>query len=129
MKVPHNPLHRLAMGSPRRRLKTSAQTHCKVYVRPRRRQVQEGADHAPVLLLVHRISVLVRIQRRSGRHGSRQRLGICHVELLEDVLRVLALVYEGAFLALLDLESEEEGEFSHHGHLGLMVSANLATKA
>src|SRR5204862_3718312 len=33
----------------------------------------------------------------------RQRLGVCHVELLEDVLRVLALVYEGAFLALLDL--------------------------
>jgi len=81
--------------------------------------LQEGADHAPVLLLVHRFSVLVRIQRRRGRHGGRQRLGVRHVELLEDVLRVLALVHEGAFLALLDLESGEEGEFSHHGHLEL----------
>jgi ABC-type dipeptide/oligopeptide/nickel transport system ATPase subunit len=39
--VPENSLHRLPMRSPRRRLKTSAQTYRELDVRPRRRQVEE----------------------------------------------------------------------------------------
>jgi hypothetical protein len=39
--VPENSLHRLPMRSPRRRLKTSAQTYRKLDVRPHRRQVEE----------------------------------------------------------------------------------------
>jgi hypothetical protein len=39
--VPANLLHRLPMRSPRRRLKTSAQTYRELDVRPRRRHVEE----------------------------------------------------------------------------------------
>jgi hypothetical protein len=46
--------------------KMSAQTHRELYVRPRRRQVQEGAD--PVLLLVHGLSILVCVQCCSRTH-------------------------------------------------------------
>jgi hypothetical protein len=39
--VPENSIHRLPIRSPRRRLKTSAQTYRELDVRPRRRQVEE----------------------------------------------------------------------------------------
>jgi hypothetical protein len=56
-------------------LKSNAQTRHKVYV-------QERADHALVLLLVHGLAVLIDIQRRCGGHGHRKRLGLAHVKLI-----------------------------------------------
>ena len=46
-------------------LKARAQTNSELNIRPRRRQVEERADHAPVLLLVPWFSFLVSVQSRS----------------------------------------------------------------
>jgi hypothetical protein len=40
-------------------------------------------------------------------HGSLDGFGILHSKLLENILNVLCLVYEGALLELLDLKSKE----------------------
>src|SRR5438105_15207503 len=119
------------MGSPRRRLKTSAQTHCKVYVRPRCRQVQEGADHAPVLLLVHRFSVLVRIQRRRGCHGGRQRLASAMSNFLRTSFVYLPWCTKVPSLLCLIWSPRKKvsSPIMDISNSLLMVSANLATKA
>jgi hypothetical protein len=58
----------LPMRSPWRHLKTSAQTYRELDVWPRRRQVEEWPDHAPVLLLVHVFTFLIRIKSYSHTH-------------------------------------------------------------
>jgi hypothetical protein len=60
---------RIAWGS----LEMRAQTHFKVYIWPHHSQVQEGANHAPILL-VH-----IGIKRRRGGHGRRKMLGLAHI--------------------------------------------------
>jgi hypothetical protein len=70
------------VGSARGSLEPSAQTHDEVYVRLCHCQVQEGTNHAPVLLLVHEHTVLINIQSRLGGHGHENRLGFAHVKLL-----------------------------------------------
>jgi hypothetical protein len=52
-----------------------------------------------------------------GWHGSFDRLRIHHVKLLEHIMSVLCLANESSILQLLDLKSEEELQFTHHGHL------------
>jgi hypothetical protein len=79
--VPHNLLHSLSVRCEWECLETSVQTHCDVYVRPRRSQVQERANHAPLLLLVHGLVVLIGIKRRRGEHRRQKRLILTHVEL------------------------------------------------
>ena len=104
----------------------SAQTHNKLNVWPRHRQVEKGADHAPVLLLIHGFSVLVRIQDCRGTHRCRQQFGVVHAKLLDDVLGILALVHKRPIHLLLDLKTEEELQLTHHGHLKL--SAHILCK-
>jgi hypothetical protein len=65
---------RIAWGS----LEMRAQTHFKVYIWPHHSQVQEGANHAPILL-VHRLAFLIGIKRRRGGHRHRKRLGLVHI--------------------------------------------------
>jgi hypothetical protein len=101
--VPENSLHHFLIRSPRRRLKTSAQTYQELDVRPRRRQVEEWPDHAPVLLLVHVFTFLVHIKSCSRTHRCCHSLGILHLELPHNVLGVLSLVHKCFFLWLLDL--------------------------
>jgi hypothetical protein len=52
-----------------------------------------------------------------GWHGSFDRLGIYHVKLLEHIMGVLRLANKSFILHLLDLESKEELQFTHHRHL------------
>ena len=52
-----------------------------------------------------------------GWHGSFDRLGIHHVKLLEQIMGVLRLANKSSILHLLDLKSEKELQFTHHGHL------------
>jgi hypothetical protein len=89
-------------------LKTSTQTYRKLDVRPSYRQVQDGVDHALVLLLVHGLSVLVRVEHCSRTHQCRQGIRVVHLELLENVLRVLGLIDKGTILRLLDMKPEKE---------------------
>jgi hypothetical protein len=49
-----------------------------------------------------------------GSHGSLDGFVILHSKLLEYVLNVLSLAHEGALLELLDLESKEILQLSHH---------------
>jgi hypothetical protein len=102
-KIPEDPLDGLLMWSPRWCLNIGAQKHRKLDVQHHYRQVQEGADHAPVLLLVHRRFVLVRVERCSRTHQCQQGLWVIHIELLEDAIRVIGLMHKGSFLRLLDL--------------------------
>jgi hypothetical protein len=95
-----------------------------VYVRPRCRQVQEGANHAPILLLVHKLIVLIIIQIHRGGHGHQKRLGLAHVKLLKDVLDVFSLVNKCIVLGLLDFQPKEEGELFNHAHLKLPAHSN-----
>ena len=97
----------------------STQTHDELYVRPHHCQVEEGADHAPVLLLVHGFSTLISIHHRSRTHQCQHQLGVAHRKLSHHVLRVLALVYERPVLVLLDLKPKEKLQLAHHGHLKL----------
>jgi hypothetical protein len=52
-----------------------------------------------------------------GWYGSFDRLGIHHVKLLEHIMGVLCLTNKSSILHLLDTKSEEELQFTHHGHL------------
>jgi hypothetical protein len=48
-----------------------------------------------------------------------KRLGLAHVELFQDVLCILALMYKAPILGLLDLQSKKEAQLAHHAHLKL----------
>jgi hypothetical protein len=86
----------------------SESTDCKVYIWPRRSQVQEGANHALVLLLVHGLIILISIKHHRGGHGRRKCLGLAHVELLQDILCILTLMYKDPVLGLFDLQPKKE---------------------
>jgi hypothetical protein len=60
------------------RLKARTQPHGELNVRPCHCEVQEGADHAPVLSLVHSLAIFIWTKRGRGAHRSRH----CDVELL-----------------------------------------------
>jgi hypothetical protein len=130
LKIPEDPLDGWPIWSPRRCLKTSAQTHRKLDVRPRRRQVQEGVDHAPVLLLVHGISVVVHVQCYSHTHRCRQGLRVFHPEHFEDILRLFSLMHKGSLLRLLDwsLRKNYNSPIIDISNSLLMSSVNLTTK-
>jgi hypothetical protein len=87
-------------------LKTSAQTHRKVYIWARHSQVHEGANHAHVLL-IHELTVIISIKRRPSGYGRRKRLDLAHVELLQDVICMIALMHKGPILGLLDLQPKK----------------------
>jgi hypothetical protein len=63
-------------------LKACTQHHSELNVRPCRCEVQKGADHAPVLSLVHSLVIFIWTKRHNGAHRSRHGLELCHVELL-----------------------------------------------
>ena len=105
------------MGGVRRSLISRAEADAELNVWPSHRQVQEGADHAPVLLLVHRIAVQVLIKRRQSVDRSRLRRQVTHVELPQQVSSVLVLMDKSALRNLLDLQPEEELQLTHHAHL------------
>ena len=90
LQVPEDAFHHLLVGGARRSLipRTEADTELNVW--PRRRQVQEGADHAPVLLLVHRLAVQVRIKCRRCADRSRLRRQVTHVDFRSKSLVYLA---------------------------------------
>jgi hypothetical protein len=115
--VPHNLFHNLSMRSVWGGLETSAHAHCKVYIWLHHSQVQEGANHAHVLLLVHGLDVLIGIKHRCGGHGHRRRLGLTHVELRQDILCILVLMHKGPVLGLLNLQPKKEGQLAHHAHI------------
>jgi hypothetical protein len=52
-----------------------------------------------------------------GSHRSLDGFDILHFKLLENILNVLCLANEGAFLELLDLKSKEILQLSYYGHL------------
>src|SRR6185312_2656969 len=96
--IPEDAFHHLPVGSARRSLVARTKADAELDVRSRRHQVQERADHAPVLLLVHRLAVQVLIKRRS-----RLRRQVAHVELPQQVSSVLNLMDKSALRSLLDL--------------------------
>jgi hypothetical protein len=102
-------------------METSTQTHYEVYVRPHHSQVQERANHAHVLLLVHGLYVLIDIKSRHGGHGRQKRLGLAHVELLYDIICILALMHKGPILGLLDLQPKKEVQLIHRAHFKLLA--------
>ena len=54
--IPKDMFHHLIVGGARRSLIPRAEADAELDIRSRRRQVQERADHAPVLLLIHRLA-------------------------------------------------------------------------
>jgi hypothetical protein len=50
-------------------------------------------------------------------HGSLDGFGILHSKLLKNILNVLSLADESAFLELLDLEAKKILQLPHHRHL------------
>ena len=80
------------MGGARRSLISRTEADPELNVRSGRRQVQERANHAPVLLLVHRLAIQVRIKRRRCADRSRLRRQVADVELPQQVSSVLGLM-------------------------------------
>ena len=62
--IPEDAFHHLPVGGAGRSLIPRTEADAELDVRSRRRQVQERADHAPVLLLIHRLAVQVLIKCR-----------------------------------------------------------------
>lgn len=81
--MPHNLFDSLSVRSVRGSLESSAQTHGEMYVWPHCIQVQKGVDHAPILLLVHGLVVLIGIKRCHGGHGCRKTLGLTNIKVLQ----------------------------------------------
>jgi hypothetical protein len=79
--------------------------------------MQERANHALVLLLVHGFVILISVKCRRGGHGRRKRLALAHVELFQDILCILALIYKDPILSLLDLQPKKEIQLAYHAHL------------
>src|SRR6185312_3097426 len=50
-------------------------------------------------------------------HRSLDWFSIGHVKLLEHFMCIFSLTYESPFVHLLDLKTNEEFQFTHHGHL------------
>ena len=71
--IPEDAFHHLPVGGARRSLIPRAEADAELDVRSRRRQVQERADHAPVLLLVHRLTVQVLIKHSRSADRSQLR--------------------------------------------------------
>ena len=117
--IPEDAFHHLPVGGARRSLIPRAEADAELDVRSRRRQVQERANHAPVLLLVHRLAVEVLIKRHRCADRRRLRRQVTHVELPKQVSSVLGLMDESALRSLLDLQPEEELQLAHHAHLEL----------
>jgi hypothetical protein len=65
--------------------------------------------------LIYRFTSSVEVEMPKCSHRSLDGLVILHSKLLENVLSVLCLADECAFLELLDLESEEILQLPHHG--------------
>ena len=116
------------MRSPRRCLEPGTETHNKVYVGPRHREVEEGANHALVLSLVHLLAILIGVQSGCRRHRRRHWLSISHIKLLQQVLYVLRLLHKHTILALFDLDAEKEGQLTHHQHLKLSLHHFLKSR-
>ena len=85
----------LPVGGARRSLIPRAEADAELDVRSRRRQVQERADHAPVLLLVHRLTVQVLIKRRRCADRSRLRR---QVKASRPLIRVLVINDNGLWI-------------------------------
>jgi hypothetical protein len=77
--IPENSLNCHPMW---RSLKARRKEHGELNVRPCHCEVQEGANHAPVLPLVNSLTIFIWSKRRSGAHRNRHMLKVCHVELL-----------------------------------------------
>jgi hypothetical protein len=59
--IPKDSLNCLMMRSAWRSLKACTQAHGKPDVRPCHREVQEGVDHARVLLLINHLTIFIEI--------------------------------------------------------------------
>jgi hypothetical protein len=86
-------------------LKACTKIHVELNVRPYCREVQDEANHAPVLPLVHSPTVFIWIEQCCRAHRSWHGLELIHVELLHQVLCILALMYEGTLPFLLHLDT------------------------
>lgn len=104
----------------RESLKSSAHTYNKLYVRSRRRKVEEGADHAAILLLVYKLSILIRIQHGRSGNRSRHRLAVSYVKAMKKILCVLALMNEDLFFQLFDLKIKGKCQLVHHTYFELI---------
>jgi hypothetical protein len=86
-------------------LKAYTQAHSELDIRPCRREVQEEANHAHVLPLIDRLTIFIGIQCCRRTHWSCHWLSISLDKLLDQILRVLGLMYKCALLCLLDLDT------------------------
>jgi hypothetical protein len=80
--IPKNPLNCHPMQRAWGSLKARTQPHGELNAWLCRCEVQEGADHASVLSLVHSVAIFIWTKRGSGAHRSKHWLELCHVELL-----------------------------------------------
>jgi hypothetical protein len=58
-------------------------------------------------------------------HRSLDGFGILHSKLFENILNVLCLANEGAFLELLNLKSKKILQLPHHGHLKFLYHNSI----
>ena len=63
----------------------------------------------------------------SSRHGGSHTFAFLHVEIPDQILGVLGLRHERTFSQLFDLQSKEELQFTHHGHLGTSLTSAFQT--
>jgi hypothetical protein len=80
--IPKNPLNGRPMQRVWGSLKARTQTHNELNVWSCRREVQEGANHSPILPLVNSLTIFIWTKRRSSANQSRDGLELRHIELL-----------------------------------------------
>jgi hypothetical protein len=108
----------------------SAQTHTELYVWPHRYQVQEGAYHALVILLVQVFTFLIRVKCCSRTNQHRHSFGVLHLEFPHNVLGVLGLVHKVPSLDCLIRRPRKNSNspIMLISNFMLMSNANLETK-
>jgi hypothetical protein len=103
--IPENSLNNCSMWRVWGSLKAWTHAHSELNVRSCRREIQERPNHASVLPLINSIIIFIWIQRRCHAHRRWHGLELNHVKFLHQVLCELGLMYEGALLYLLNLDT------------------------
>ena len=71
--------------------------------------------------MIEIFTIFVGLELAIGGHRDFDAFAILHAEFYEDIHEVFLLRYEDAIALLTDLETQEELQLAHHGHLILFL--------
>src|SRR3954465_15826054 len=92
-------------------------THTQNNIRSGCTKIDQRTNHRAIKFLIHILTLRIEIKINLSWHGSLGTFDLIKLVLLEHVLNVFGLVDEGPLPQLIDFNSKEELQLSHHKHL------------